>query len=47
MDPAAVHVEEEQKPKVDPVTVHRHNMVVEPAQDHPHTVEAATQIHVQ
>ena len=47
MDPAVVHVEEEQEQKVDPVTVHRHNMVVKAAQDHPHTVQAATHIHVQ
>ena len=47
MDPAVVHVAEEQEPKLDPVTVHRHNMVVKAAQDHPHTVQPATQIHVQ
>jgi len=47
MVPAVVHVVEEHNGKVDPVTDHRHNMVVETAQDHPHTVEAATQIHVQ
>ena len=47
MVPAVVHVVGEHKLKVDPVTDHRHNMVVKPAQDHPHTVEAATQTHVQ
>ena len=46
MDPAVLHVVEEQKPKLDPVTVHRHNMVVKPAQDQPHQVLVATLIHV-
>ena len=45
--PAVNPVVEEQEQKVDPVTVHRHNMVVKAAQDHPHTVQAATHIHVQ
>ena len=47
MAPVILHVVEEQKSKVDPVTVHSHNMVVKPAQDPPHQVLAATQIHVQ
>ena len=47
MDHAVKHVAEEQKSKVDPVTVHSHNMVVKPAQDPPHQVLAVTQIHVQ
>ena len=47
MDHALKHVVEDQKSEVDPVTVHRHNMVVKAAQDHPHTVQAATHIHVQ
>ena len=47
MVPAVVHVAEEQEPKLDPVTVHRHNMVVKPAQDPPHQVLAVTQFHVQ
>ena len=46
MVPAVVHAVEEHKLKVVPVTDHRHNMVVEPAQDHPHIVQAATHIHV-
>ena len=45
-DPAVVHVEEEQKPKVDLVTVHRHNMVVKPVQDQQLQVPAATQTRV-
>ena len=36
MDPAVNHVVEEQKAKLDPVTVHSHNMVAKPAQAHPH-----------
>ena len=47
MVPAVVHVVEEHKLKVDPVTDHRHNMVVETAQDQNITVEAATHILVQ
>ena len=46
MDPAVLHVVEEQKPKLDPVTVHSHNMVVKPAQDQPQRAPAATQTHV-
>ena len=42
-----LHVVEEQKPKLDPVTVHRHNMVVKAVQDQPHQVPAAIHIHVQ
>ena len=38
MDPAVVHVVEEQEQKVDPVTVHSHNMEVKTAMDHPHIV---------
>ena len=38
MDPAVLHVVEEQKSKLDPVTVHSHNMEVKPALDHPHIV---------
>ena len=38
MDPAVKHVAEEQERKVDPVTVHSHNMEVKPALDHPHIV---------
>ena len=33
MDPAVLLVVEEQKSKLDPVTVHSHNMVVRLAQD--------------
>ena len=47
MDPAVVHVEEEQEQKVDPVTVHHPNMVVKPVQGQPQQASAATQIHVQ
>ena len=46
MDPAVLHVMEEQKPKLDPVTVHSHNMVVKPAQDQTQRVLAVTQTHV-
>ena len=47
MDPAVLHVVEEQKSEPDPVTVQRHNMVVKPAQDQPQRGSAATQTHVQ
>ena len=47
MDRAVKHVVEEQKSKLDPVTVHSHNMVVKPAQDQPQQVLAATQTHVE
>ena len=47
MAPVILHVVEEQKSKVDPVTVHSLNMVVKPAQDPPHQVLAVTQFHVQ
>ena len=47
MDPAVLHVVEEQEQKVDPVTVHSHNMVVKPVQGQPQKVQAATQTHVQ
>ena len=33
MDPAVLRVAEEQKSKLDPVTIHSHNMVVRLAQD--------------
>ena len=46
MDPAVHHVVEEQKSKLDPVTVHSHNMVVNPAQDQDQQVLAVTQTHV-
>ena len=47
MDRAVKHVVEEQKSKLDPVTVHSHNMVVKPAQDQDQQVLAVTQTHVQ
>ena len=47
MEPAVLLVVEEQKSKVDPVTVHSLNMVVKPVQAQPQLVLAATQIHVQ
>ena len=47
MDPAVLHVVEELKSKLAPVTVHSHNMVVKPVQDQPQQVLAATQTHVQ
>ena len=46
MDPAVLHVGEEEKSKVDPVTVHSHNTVVKPVQDQPQQVLAATQTRV-
>ena len=46
MDPAVLHVVEELKSKLGPVTVHSHNMVVKPVQDQPQQVLAATQTHV-
>ena len=47
MDPAVLHVVEELKSKLAPVTVHGLNMVVKPAEDQPQQVPAATQIRVQ
>ena len=47
MDPAVLHVVEELKSKLVPVTVHSHNMVVKPAQDQPQQVLAVTQTHVE
>ena len=47
MDPAVLHVVEELKSELVPVTVHSHNMVVKPVQDQPQQVLAATQTHVQ
>ena len=47
MGPAVLHVVEELKSKLAPVTVHSHNMVVKPVQDQPQQVLAATQTHVQ
>ena len=44
MDLAAKLVAEERKPKLDPVTIHSHNMGVKPAQAHPHQVLAVTQV---
>ena len=46
MDPAVLHVVEEQKPKLVPVTVHSHSMVGNPVQDQDQQVLAATQTHV-
>ena len=46
MDPAVLHVVEEQKSKLDPVTVHSLNMVAKPVQDQLQKVPAVTQIHV-
>ena len=46
MDLAAKHVVEEQKAKLDPVTIHCHNMEVKPVQDKPQRVLAVTRIHV-
>ena len=43
MDPAVLHVVEEQKSKLVPVTVHSHNMVVKPVQGQPQQVLAVTQ----
>ena len=37
MDPAVLHVEEEPRPDLDHVTIHRLNMEVSPALDHPLT----------
>ena len=42
-----LHVVEEPKSELDPVTVHSLNMVVKPAQDQLLQVPAVTQIHVQ
>ena len=47
MDPAVNPVVEEQKSKVDPVTVHSLSMVVKPVQAQPHRVLSVTQSHVQ
>ena len=44
---AVLHVVEEQELKLDPVTVHSHNLVVKPAEDQPWRVRVATQTHVQ
>ena len=46
MDPAVLHVVEEQKLKLVPVTVHSHNMVVNPVQDQDQQVLAVMQTHV-
>ena len=46
MDPAVLHVVEELKSELAPVTVHGLNMVVKPAEDHPQQVPAATQTRV-
>ena len=46
-DPAVLHVVEELKPKLDPVTVHSHNMEVKPVPAHPQRVLAVASIHVQ
>ena len=46
MDPAVLHVVEEEKSELVPVTVHSHNMVVKPAEDQPQQVPAATQTRV-
>ena len=47
LDRAVLHVVEEQKSELDPVTVHNHNMVVKLVQDPPQQVLAVTQTHVQ
>ena len=47
MGPAVLHVVEEQKSELVPVTVHSHNMVAKPVQDQPQRASAATQTHVQ
>ena len=47
MDPAVLHVVEEPKFELDPVTIQSHNMVVRLAQDQLLQVPAATQIRVQ
>ena len=47
MDFAVLHVVEELKSELVPVTVHSHNMVVRLAQNQLLQVPAATQIHVQ
>ena len=47
MDPAVLHVVEELKSKLVPVTVHSHNMVVKPVQGQPQQVLAVTQFHAQ
>ena len=47
MDLAAKLVVEEQKAKLDPVTVHSRNMVEKPAKAHPPQVLAVTQTPVQ
>ena len=47
MDPVVHHVVEEQKSRLDHVTIQSLNMVVKPVQDQPLQVPAATQIHVQ
>ena len=47
MDRAVLHVVEEPKTELDPVTVLSPNMEVKPVQAHPHQVLAATQVPVQ
>ena len=47
MDPAVLHVVEEQGRKVDPVIVHSHNMEVKLAQDPPQKASVATRTYVQ
>ena len=44
MDLAVVHVE--QKAELDPVTIHCHNMEVNPVKDKPQKVLSVTRIHV-
>ena len=46
MDPAVLHVVEEQKSKLVPVTVHSHNTVAKTVPDLLQQVLAATQTHV-
>jgi hypothetical protein len=45
MAPAVLHVVEEPRPDIDPVTIHHQHMVVQPAQDQLHQVLAVTQFH--
>ena len=47
MDPAVLHVVEEQKSELAPVTVHSHNTVAKTVPDQTQQVLAATQTHVQ
>ena len=46
MDPAVLHVVEELKSELAPVTVHSHNMVAKIVQDQPQRVLGVTQPHV-